>query len=516
MSSSDEADDSSYESVAEERIGGMLHEAVLEVNEEIAVVVRPASPRLRSDNGEQKTTTIKETSSIEFRRSSLRAVFPPFFFPTGPPGGGGGCVSGGGLSCPVQSFHLNRRRTWGSAIAHRMVIESVVPATLFRAVVVVFHLWLEGESGGADRDCDDKVASAPMEEIVSYIKFLAKECGIGGATTEKNQDLSRYDHGDGRHTSAEATDSTELWHLFFPSLIEASKQTISGKTLIRNMEDTADPMALEIDLEACRSITLGEWKAFLGIPGEVPSADQLADGSSDFVALLEWWNSQLLDGKNSREISNQQPLYDFLMQYCRRINESVMKYTCRGLSSSIGCVHRRRCGATLKTLGHPASARTAFYNGTMRRLVLFDLVRTSGKMKLGAGFVHNGCHFQRVIAEVVSTTENSKEANVDADEVPPIEDDEKKAEELVDLFPTDDEDDNFSDKPQRTFRRIKRGLALSPPGHCGTVRTSISNAEKKLRCESEDDANYCEVSRAWTDARDTFGILSDEEDHDGF
>ena len=80
---------------------------------------------------------------------------------------------------------------------------------------------------------------------------------------------------------------------------------------------------------------------------------------------------------------------------------------------------------------------------------------------------------------------------------------------------SDDEDDNFSDKPQRTFRRIKRGLALSPPGHYGTVRTSISNAEKKLRCESEDDANYCEVSRAWADARDTFGIHSDEDDRDG-
>ena len=526
MSSSDEDDDSSYESVAEERIGGMLHEAVLEVNEEIAVVARPASPRLRSDNDEQKTTTIEESSSIEFRRSSLRAVFPPFFFPTGPPGGGGGCVSGGGgsgggLSCPVQSFHLNRRRTWGSAIAHRLVMESVVPATLFRAVLVVFHLWLE-ESGGVDRDCGDKVATAPMEEIVSYIKFLAKECGIGGATTEKNQDLSHYDHGDDRHTNAEATDSTELWHHFFPSFVEASKQTISGKTLIRSIEDTADPMALEIDLEACRSITLGEWKAFLGIPREVPSADQLADGSSDFVALLEWWNSQLLDGKNLRQISNQQPLYGFLMEYCQRINASVMKYTCRGLSSSIGCVHRRRCGATLKTLGHPASARTAFYNGTMRRLVLFDLVRTSGKMKLGTGFVHNACHPRSVIAEVVSTTEKSKEANVDVDEVPPIEDDEKNKaellhrEELVDLFPSDDEDDNFSDKPQRTFRRIKRGLALSPPGHCGTVRTSISNAEKKLRCESENHANYCEVSRAWADARDTFGILSDEEDHDGF
>lgn len=527
MSSSDEDDDSSYESVAmaEERIGGMLHEAVLEVNEEIAVVARPASPRLSPDNGEQKTTTaVEETSSsIQFRRSSLRAVFPPFFFPTGPPGGGGGCVSGGsgGLSCPVQSFHLNRRRTWGSAIAHRLVMESVVPATLFRAVVVVFHLWLE-ESGGVDRDCDDKVASAPMEEIVSYIKFLAKECGIGGRTTEENQALSHYDHGDDRHTNAEATDSTELWHHFFPSLVEASKQTVSGKMLIRSMEDIADPMALEIDLEACRSITLGEWKAFLGIPREVPSADQLADGSSDFVALLEWWNSQLLHGENLRENSNQQPLYDFLMEYCQRINASVMKYTCRGLSSSIGCVHRRRCGATLKTLGHPASARTAFYNGTMGRVLLCDLVRTNGKMKLGAGFVRNGCHSQSVIAEVVSTTEKSKDANVDVDDVPLIEDNEKNnkaellpREELLDLFPSDDDDDNFSDKPQRTFRRIKRGLALSPPGHYGIVRTSISNAEKKLRCESEDDANYCEVSRAWADARDTFGIHSDEDDRDG-
>mmetsp|Transcript_25467 Transcript_25467/g.73649 ORF Transcript_25467/g.73649 Transcript_25467/m.73649 type:complete len:544 (+) Transcript_25467:102-1733(+) len=542
MSSSEEDDDSSYESVAEERIGGMLHEAVLEVNEEIAVA-RPASPRPPSDDGEQTTTTGgRVPTSDEFRRSSLRALFPPFFFPTGPGGvagvGGAGGGSGGGLGCPVQSFHLNRRRTWGSAIAHRLVMESVVPATLFRAVVAVFHLWLE-ESGGADDACDDKVASAPMEKIVSYVKFLAKECGVeaGGAMADKSQHRSRHRHADGDDARAAATDLTALWHHSFPSLVEASKQTIAGKTLIRSMEDTADPMALEIDLEACRSITLGEWKTFLGIPREVPAADQLADGSSDFIALLEWWNSlsQLLDGKSAMEISDHKPLYNFFVEYCRAINASVMKYTCRGLSSSIGCVHRRRCGAILNTLGHPASTRTAFYNGTTGRLVVCDLIRTYGKMNLSVGFVRSSCHAQSAIVETESidqgdlfsccsaTTEECKEANIAADDTAPIGNDEKNKveplhhEELVDLYPSDDEDDNVSCQPQRTFRRIKRGLALTSPRRSGTgtIRTSISNAEKRLRCESEDDANYCEVSRAWADARDAFGLHSDEDDHDG-
>ena len=78
MSSSDVDDDSSYESVAEERIGGILHEAVLEVNEEIAIAQRPASPPC-TDAGYRNMAT--DDNSIESRRSSLRAVFPPFFFP---------------------------------------------------------------------------------------------------------------------------------------------------------------------------------------------------------------------------------------------------------------------------------------------------------------------------------------------------------------------------------------------------------------------------------------------------
>ena len=246
MSSSDEDDDSSYESVAEERIGGILHEAVLEVNEEIAIAQRPASPPC-TDAGDQNTAT--DDNGIESRRSSLRAVFPPFFFPTrsgsaSSTSSGGG--AGGGLHCPVQSFHLNRRRTWGSAIAHRLVMESVVPATLFRAVVAVFHLWLERSGGDGDycdddrndqsrrsrhhgtcsNPCNDKIASAPMEEIVSYLKFLARECGVGDAVARGNHHVD----------VDEDIDPTAIWHHFLPSLAEASRQSIAEKTIIRSME----------------------------------------------------------------------------------------------------------------------------------------------------------------------------------------------------------------------------------------------------------------------------------------
>jgi len=90
------------------------------------------------------------------------------------------------------------------------------------------------------------------------------------------------------------------------------------------------------------------------------------------------------------------------------------------------------------------------------------------------------------------------------------------SETLVHLFPSDDEDD-ISNEPKRVFRRIKRGIATTTPrreGTVGTVRTSISNAEKRLRCENDKNANYCEVSRAWADARDTYGVHSDEDDHE--
>ena len=550
MSSSDVDDDSSYESVAEERIGGILHEAVLEVNEEIAIAQRPASPPC-TDAGHQNMAT--DDNSIESRRSSLRAVFPPFFFPNRPgsassTSSGGG---GGGLHCPVQSFHLNRRRTWGSAIAHRLVMESVVPATVFRAVVAVFHLWLERSGGDGDdcdcdddsydpsrsrlhgtcsNPCDDTIASAPMEEIVSYLKFLARECGVGDAVARGNHHVD----------VDEDIDPTAIWHHFLPSLAEASRQSIAEKTIIRSMEDTADPMALEIDLEACRSITLGEWKAFLSIPREhVPSADQLADGSSDFIALLEWWNSlpQLLGAKGAVEVSDQQPLYDFLVEYCRAINVSVMKYTCHGWTSAIGCVHRRRCGVMLNRLGHSASARTAFYNGAMGRLVACDLIRTNGKMKLSVGFVRNSCHTRNipVIEEAECTDEcdrsvscsepmkSCEDAKLDtSDDAASMKDDEEqkvkalRSEKLVDLFPSEDED--ISNEPRRVFRRIKRGIATTTTptrdGTVGTVRTSISNAEKRLRCEKKNNANCCEVSRAWADARDTYGVHSDEDDHE--
>ena len=544
MSSSDEDDDSSYEST-EERIGGMLHEAVLEVNEEIAIAQRPVSPPC-TDAGHQNTAT--DDNGIESRRSALRAVFPPFFFPIRPgsatsTSSGGG--SGGGLSCPVQSFHLNRRRTWGSAIAHRLVMELVVPATVFRAVVAVFHLWLE-RSGGDGDDCDDdsndqsrsryygtskpfndKIASAPMEEIVSYLKFLSQECGVGDAVAERKHNVDVDDDTD--------IDLSAICHHFLPSLAEASRQSIAGKTIIRSMEDTVDPMALEIDLEACRSITLGEWKAFLGIPREhVPSADQLADGSSDFIALLEWWNSLpplLGDTSAVVEVLDEQSLYNFLAEYCRAVDVSVMKYTCHGWTSAIGCVHRRRCGMMMTRLGHPASARTAFYNGAMGRLAVCDLIRTYGQMKLSVGFVRNSCHARNVpVIEEAECTDECDRSLSCSEKIKTCEDSasmkgdkEQKmkalnSEKLVDLFPSDDDDD-ISNEPKRIFRRIKRGIATTTPtrdGTAGAVRTSISNAEKRLRCQNENNPNYCEVSRAWADARDTFGVdlCSDDDDHE--
>jgi hypothetical protein len=545
MSSSEEDDDSSYESVAEERIGGILHEAVLEVNEEITVARPPASPPCPASLDAGGQNTRMEDTGNNFRRSSLRTVFPPFFFPGRLDTGSTSASSGGGdLSYPVHSFHLNRRRTWGSAIAHRLVMESVVPATYFRAVVAVFHLWLEGNGACGDEcynddkeqcqsrhvasnPCGDKVASAPLEEIVSYFNFLARECGVGVAVAERNH--HHHHHHETVDAHADATDLRALWHHFLPSFAEASRQTIAGKTIFRSMEDTADPMAIDIDLEACRSIKLGEWKAFLGIPREhAPSADQLADGSSDFIALLEWWNSlpQLLGETSAVEgISDEQPLYNFLAAYCRAINVSVTKYTCRGLTSSIGCVRRRRCGVILNRLGHPSSARTSFYNGTIGRLVACDLVRTYGKMKLSR-FVHSVSNAPGVIEE--AETKMWRDKTLDTNDATPIEDDEKQevegehsstcSEKLVDLFPSDDDEDAVSVGPKRIFRRIKRGIpvATTPPSRDGggAVHTSISKAEKRLRCENNNEANYCEVSRAWADARNTFGVHSDEDEHD--
>ena len=55
MSSSDEDDDSSYEST-EERIGGMLHEAVLEVNEEIAIAQSPVIHTRQQFNTSEPST----------------------------------------------------------------------------------------------------------------------------------------------------------------------------------------------------------------------------------------------------------------------------------------------------------------------------------------------------------------------------------------------------------------------------------------------------------------------------
>lgn len=192
----------------------------------------------------------------------------------------------------------------------------------------------------------------------------------------------------------------------------------------------------------------------------------------------------------------------------------------------------------LNRLGHSSSSRAAFYNGAMGRLVACDLIRTYGQMKLSVGFVRNSCHARDipVIDETECTYEcdrsvfcsepikTCEDASLDAsDDTASIKDDDElkmkalHSEKLVDLFPSDDDEDDVSDQPKRIFRRIKRGIAATTPTRdvtAGTVRTSISHAEKRLRFEDEDNANYCEVSRAWAEARNTFGIHSDEDDHD--
>lgn len=484
-------DDSSYESVADERIGGIYEQE--EQNEtEAQIVIAPLALQERAPDDAPRR---KRETSLP---TTLRQIFPPFFFPIPE-------------THTHLDHHLNRRRTWGSSAylyAQRQIIESVLPATLFRVVVAVFHLSRDNSRYSDHRTTSDsssnRLASVPMKEVISYLQFLARECHVGIP--------------ENKHESS--------WQYYFPALIEASKESISGKQLVRSMEDAVDPLALELDLAACHSVSLREWKAFFGVPD--PSPIDLTDISPGTVQLMEWWKSleRILEDA-CLGISDQQSLYDFLGVYCKAIDDAILKYTCRGMTSNLGCIEKRKCGMLLDNLGHHPSSKEAYFSFTTRRLVACDLARVFGNMKLSAGF------FAGISNEVAQSNE-CEEAHVSVHEAENESDigtgtsigrrtycqhvpwspgersmpnhslGHREAAE-VDLFPSDDKDDSDDNlvRIPRIYRRIKRGINSS---------NDLSNGQKRVKRENENSSNYCEIARAMQVARETYRTHSDEDE----
>lgn len=513
MSSSDD-DDESYESVVDDRIGGIVDNSDDEQQEEAGgdadvQIVPPRHPSARQDQQQQDNNSDERGGTIgtsigNYEGESaptittLRHIFPPFFF------------SRRDTHHQPLHQHFNdtrQRRTWGSSSgaylnAQRRIVESVVTATVFRAVVAVYHLSRKdirrrrggsGESstgGGSTTPRDNDIASVPMEEVISYLQFLSREC-----------------------------DMVELgvsWQYFLPALVEASRQTISGRRILRGMEDAEDPLALEVDLSACRSIAVRDWVAFMGIP-DPPPVD-LTDISPDTTELAEWWKSlqRLMeqgDGANGAS-SDQQSLHDFLGMYCKAMDEAVLKYTCRGMTSNLGSVQKRKCGMLLEKLGHPSASKMAYFRHTTRRLVACDLVRVFGGMKLNVGF--NAAPTSVVASEYEELQISSDEGENDCDnylkgsdsslrtsQEGNIKVQSKQLQSEVDLFPSDDEEDEQRQNTQ-IYRRLKRGIAPN----------TTSSGEKRVRSENKNDSNQCEVSHSWKTAHATYKIHSDEDDDD--
>jgi len=489
-------DESSYDSVADERIGGIYSYEQEEQNETEAQIVIPPPEALQERAPGDAPRRKRETGLP----TTLRQIFPPFFFPVPD-------------AHAHLDHHLNRRRTWGSSAylyAQRQIIESVLPATLFRVVVAVFHLsrdnsrYTSSDHRTTSDSSGNPIASVPMKEVISYLQFLARECHV--RIPENQNDES-------------------LWQYYFPALVEASKESISGKHLVRSMEDAVDPLALELDLAACRSVSLREWKAFFGIP--VPSPIDLTDISPDTVQLMEWWKSleRILEDA-CVDISDQQSLHGFLDVYCNAVDDAVLKYTCRGMTSKLGCIEKRKCGMLLDNLGHHPSSKEAHFSFTTRRLVACDLLRVFGNMRLSAGFFpsmsnevaeSNGCeeaHVRRVHeAENESDTSTSLGRRKYCQHAPlslgetsmPNHSLGHREAADADLFSSDDKDDSDDSlvRTPRIYRRIKRGI---------TTSNDLSSVQKRVRCEHENSSNYCEVSRAMQVARETYRTHSDQDE----
>ena len=478
-------DDSSYESVANARIGRIYEQEEQNVNETEEHDAIPP-PAVHEEHGTRKK---QETEAP----TTLRQIFPPFFFPTTEMGN-------------QLHHHLNRRRTWGSSAylyAQREIIASVIPATLFRVAVAVFHLSLRNRSQANDHisltdSSSSDIVSVPVTEVISYLHFLARESQVRIP-------------GDKDESS---------WRDFFPALVEASRESISGKQIICNLDSAIDPLALEVDLVACNSVSLSEWKAFLGI-SDPPPID-LTDISSDTLQLIEWWKSleRTLEGARLG-LSDGQSLYDFLVAYCKTIDDAVLKCTCRGMTFKLGSIEKRKCGMLLDNLGHHPSSKAAYFRFTTRRLVACDLARVFGNMKISVGFLagisnndaaasteaENGDSIVGGEEDIKHVLRSRGESDMETHSLQP-----RNAAEL-DPFSYDDQEDDRDDdlvRMPRMYRRLKRRGTITTNG----TPESARDRKVKMRSENQNSSSHCEVTRAMQAAQATYRTHSDEDDDD--